>query len=593
GRARRGHNDHWHAKNLTETFDTLIDAPEVRGLPPFSGTAIQDFYWPDVYTHVLRYVLAGYSMKHPWVVTADELGGANYGTLTDTDDPAHDQPRRFGLWATLMAGGAGVEWYFGWQNNSTTSDLSAEDWRTREGMYRQTRIALDFFHEHLPFHRMQPLRDQVVGHGVMALGAPHELLAIYLPNGAGTRFKLDWPGLHEVKWFNPRTGGELRVSNIPRVRGPGLAWTGEPPSETDRDWLALVRRIPETAPKMAFPGQDWQTADPLDLGVDPAGMRHAINRWRMDTGTNGTDQIVITRRGVVIHQGDNATREHNIWSATKSFTSTALGLLVQDGVVSLDTKAADIAPELREHYPTATLRHFITMTSGYSAPGRSRWGSDSEDWSPTPYVPGTPLFAPGTQYAYWDEAQMTFGRLLAIASRRDLLELLRERIFQPIGLREKAWHPEGEHNGLPLRNGCTGLEMNALELARFGHLFLNEGNWNGRQLIAADWVRQATRPQVSANTPIAKTDRQSTDGAGVYGFNWWCNGVRANGERLMPDAPPRAYFAAGLNHNICLVIPGWEMVITRMGTDGNPPDGHAATLNRFLRRLGMAVYPLE
>jgi hypothetical protein len=106
-------------------------------------------------------------------------------------------------------------------------------------------------------------------------------------------------------------------------------------------------------------------------------------------------------------------------------------------------------------------------------------------------------------------------------------------------------------------------------------------------------VQAATAPQVPLHLKVADTDRAGSDGRGVYGFNWWVNGTQANGKRLMPDAPAGAYFAAGLNHNICLVIPEWEMVIVRMGTDGNPRGGHASTLNAFLRRLGMAVSPLS
>jgi hypothetical protein len=266
------HNDHWHAKNLRETFDPLL------GVKGFTGTAIQDFFWPDVHSHVAHYVRASEAAGHPWVVTGDEMGGANFGTLPDADDPDHDDPRRFGLWGTLMAGGAGVEWYFGWQNNSPFSDLSAEDWRPRERMFQQTRIALDFFQEHLPFHRMQPADELVVGSGVWCLAAPGEVYALYLPNGGGTRFDLgDTPGLYEIHWFNPRDGGELRQGTITRVRGPGPSWTGWPPEDTSRDWLAVVRRVDETAPSMTFPAAAWTTAEPMDLGLVPAGLDHALN----------------------------------------------------------------------------------------------------------------------------------------------------------------------------------------------------------------------------------------------------------------------------------------------------------------------------
>lgn len=600
------HNDHWHAKNLRETFDPLLGGtladlggwaatpavswPKGR-VPLLTGPAIQDFHWPDVYTHIRHYVRASAEAGLPWVVTGDEMGGANFGTLPDADDPGHDDPRRFGLWASLMAGGAGVEWYFGWQNNSPFSDLSCEDWRTRESMYRQTKLALDFFHEHLPFWRMQPADHAIVGPGVYGLFAPGELYAIYLPNGGGTRFELgDHPGLYEILWFNPRTGDELRHGNIRQVRGPGLTWTGFPPDDPSKDWLALVRRVPETAPlAMQFPGAEWRELPPLEVGVHPNGLHHALNYWRMFSGTNGVEEVAMARRGVVFHRGRGVTNAHNVWSVTKSFTSTALGLLAADGRVTLDTRAAEIEPLLNDLYPALTLRDFATMTSGYDAAGRSRWGADSEDWSTTPYTPAPPLFAPGTKFAYWDEAQMMFGRVLTRAANRDLLELLRERVFDPIGLRITDWAAEGAVNRVAIRNGCTGLQLDALNLARFGHLFLNEGRWGGRQLLPPEWVRDATRTQVSAQLPVAETDRRSADGSGVYGFNWWVNGLHADGTRLLPDAPPGTYYASGLNNNQCVIIPEWEMVIVRMGVDGNAPPG---TLNAFLRRLGLAVSPL-
>jgi hypothetical protein len=102
-------------------------------------------------------------------------------------------------------------------------------------------------------------------------------------------------------------------------------------------------------------------------------------------------------------------------------------------------------------------------------------------------------------------------------------------------------------------------------------------------------VDAAGQNQVPSTTPF---EGPASDGAGVYGYNWWVNGLRANHTRLLPDAPPGTFFASGLHHNLCIVIPEWEMVIVRQGTDGNPPDGTHAVLNSFLRRLSMAVSPL-
>jgi CubicO group peptidase (beta-lactamase class C family) len=547
-----------------------------------------------VHTHVRHYVRASAAAGLPWVITADEMGGANVGASPDTDDPDHDDPRRFGLWGTLMAGGAGIEWYFGWQNNSPTSDLSCDNWRTREALYRRTRIACDFFRQHLPFWKMQPADELITGHGTYGLAIPGEIYAIYLPHGGGTRFDLGAEsGFYEVKWFNPRAGGDVVDGPIKHVRGPGKSWTGFPPAESSQDWLALIRRRPETAPaQIQFPTTVWTEQPPEELGVQPSGLLNALNYWRAHTGQDGINEVVMARRGVVFHRGSAADKAHLCWSVTKSFTSAAAGLLVADGVLSLETKATQFEPLLEEHYSDVTLRHFLTMTSGYAALGSSRWNESSEDWSRTPFLPASPMFAPGEKFAYWDEAQMMLGRMLSHAAQRDLLGLLKERVFDPIGLVARDWTVEGADRDWPQRNGCTGLTLDPLSLARFGHLYLNEGRWRDRQLIARDWVRQSTTVQVPNTVPVAETDRRDLDGSGVYGFNWWINGTRADGSRLLPDAPARSFYAVGLNHNLCVVIPEWEMVIVRMGQDGKPPEGHAAVLNTFLRKLSLAVSPL-
>lgn len=576
------HNDHWHAKNLRETYEPLF------GDSSITGASMQDFFVDDVPENVLWCVDASAAAGQPWIVFADELDGPQRGAVADADDTSRDDLRAL-MWRALMAGAGGVEWYFGWRNNSHDSDLSAEEWRSRDALFTQTRTAREFFEEYLPFAQMTPRDDVAVGRSVSCLAKDGEVYAFYFPNGRGGRIRLpDSPSAYAVRWFNPRSGGALQIGSYATIRGPGVAWTGPPPSEPTHDWVAIVRRIDESHAVMRFPQQAWATAAPIDMGIDPAGLQHALNAWRGRLNEDGIDRVVVCRRGVVVHQGPNVSEPGNLYSCTKSFTSTLLGLLQEDGVVTLDDSAADYEPSLRHHYPKACFRHFATMTSGYSAEGFSRWDEPSEDWSPTPYVPETPLFQPGEAFAYWDEAQMMYGRVLTRAAGRDLLPILESRVFDPIGVSSSSWHTEGEVDGVPIRNGCTGVALSALDFARFGHLMLNGGVWAGERVLPEGWVAAATTVQVARDLPLADTDRGRFDGRGCYGLNWWTNG----GGELMPDAPRGAYYAAGLHHNICLVIPEWEMVVVRLGEDRSAKGGTRATLNHFVRRLGQAVYPL-
>jgi len=321
-----------------------------------------------------------------------------------------------------------------------------------------------------------------------------------------------------------------------------------------------------------FPSAEWEQRTPESQGVDSAGLQKALAFLESKCLHNGIKEVVIIRNGYLIYSGDQIDSVHNIWSCSKTFTSTVLGLLVDDQMVSLNDYAASYEPLLQELYPQVTFRHFTSMTSGYSAEGISRWNQENADWSWTPYQPAVPYFAPGTQFAYWDEAQMMFGRVLTQVLKRPMQDFLTERVTNPIGLGQWFWYPEGELNGIPINNGCTNVHINAKQLARWGWLFLNKGNWNGQQLISEKWVKMATTVQVPNTIPVADTDRKNIVGSGCYGFNWWINGIKPDGRRVMPGAPAEIFWASGHNHNKCFVIPSWKMVVVRMGEDGAPPD---------------------
>jgi CubicO group peptidase (beta-lactamase class C family) len=336
---------------------------------------------------------------------------------------------------------------------------------------------------------------------------------------------------------------------------------------------------------MIFPGESWIRAEPSSQGVDRERMMEALEYLKSKSFDDANEEVMIIRNGRLIYEGDSIQKKHNIWSCTKSFTSTILGLLIEEGKCHLDKPVFNYEPVLQNEYSTVTLRHFATMTSGYNANGNSRWNEESADWSWTPYDPDSPLFAPGTEYAYWDEAMMMNGRILTTIAGESLKSYFNRKVATTIGFGPWTWGIEGEIDGIPINNGCTNIIINADQLARFGHLFLNKGNWDGDQLVPQKWVDMATAVQVADTIPIADTDRKRTRGSGSYGFNWWLSG----GLSAMPDAPPETYYASGLNHNVCFVIPEWQMVIVRMGVDGNPPEGKHVVWNEFIKRLNLAI----
>ena len=342
-----------------------------------------------------------------------------------------------------------------------------------------------------------------------------------------------------------------------------------------------------------FPGRNWEKATPESQRVDGAALNRAIQDFAAKVGMDGARELVVVRNGRMIWEGEDIDKVHGIWSFTKSFTSTALGLLVEDGKCSLDSKAAGFVPELKESYGEATLRHFATMTSGYRAVGDEPKGSYIHGPSSTPFQPGPePLFEPpGSQYAYWDSAMNEFGYVLTRVAGESMAELFKRRIADPIGMDPErwSWGDFGMRNGLRVNGGSGNsgkhVQISACEAARLGLLFLNKGNWDGRQLLDANWIAEATRVQVPSGTPLAQPE-SGIDGRGVYGLNWWVNGVKPDGERKFLGAPPGTFWASGHNNNKCFVIPEWNMVIVRLGLDGKAGD---ETWNDLLQGIGAAI----
>jgi CubicO group peptidase (beta-lactamase class C family) len=349
-----------------------------------------------------------------------------------------------------------------------------------------------------------------------------------------------------------------------------------------------------TADPAVFPGTEWAVATPESQGLDSARLNAAVNWLAARAGDDGVRQLGIVRHGRLVWQGDRIDAVHGVWSLTKSFTSTALGLLIDDGKCSLETRAATVLPALAAAYPDVTLRHFTTMTSGYRAVGDEPKGTYLHGPSATPFDPSPePLFAPGTHYAYWDSAMNLFGLVLTKLAGEPLEQLVRRRIAEPVGMDPKRWKwgDFGAVDGLRVNGGSGNsgkhLQISCRELLRFGLLYLNRGEWAGERLISESWVATATAVQVPLATPLGGP--AAIDGRGVYGCNWWVNGTGADGQRKWPGAPADAFAASGFNNNDLFILPGWDMVVCRLGLDEGQQKIEDEVYGEFLRQLGEAV----
>ncbi|MEQ8554864.1 MAG: DUF5060 domain-containing protein [Cyclobacteriaceae bacterium] len=233
------HNVVLHTHSAIEHHDKYYP-PMLGDSSALTGISVQTRH-PDfrrVHADVLRWVKASADSGKKWVVACDEPGDATHGLVTDDEDPTHDLARKNALWGALMAGGAGLEWYFGYQHPH--SDLTCQDWRTRDKMWDQCRIAIDFFKDNeIPYWEMVNADALSSKEDSYCFAKEAEVYLVYLKNGGETKLDLSKvTGRLSLSWFNPRSGDELLAASD--ISGGSSVLLNAP---DDKDWLALIRLL--------------------------------------------------------------------------------------------------------------------------------------------------------------------------------------------------------------------------------------------------------------------------------------------------------------------------------------------------------------
>lgn len=250
--------------------------PYIGNLSQVTGLSIQT-WWDSVHVCTKEMVTASVAAGKKWVVANDEQNGADVGVPPDGDTR---QPgiRIETLWGNLMAGGAGVEYYFGYQ--VACSDLTCQDYRSRDQMWTWTKYALDFFNTYIPFWEMSCDDNLVSGSENWCLKKAGDVYVVYLKKGGTTSLNLSGvSGTFSVRWFDPRNGGSLATGSVTTVIGGGTVALGNAPNNSTSDWAVLATRQGYTLPG-------------LGIALSPASVSFTVNQ-----GASNPEQIVtVTKR---------------------------------------------------------------------------------------------------------------------------------------------------------------------------------------------------------------------------------------------------------------------------------------------------------
>ncbi len=228
--------------------------PLLGGQSSLTGASLQNA-WDDTHRRTLQWIRESAAAGRPWVVASDEQGGADTGVPPDPGYQGYDGKsggkviqtpddiRKHTLWGNLMAGGAGVEYYFGYR--LPENDLKCEDFRSRDKSWDWCRAALGFFRENnIPFHEMASA-NALIGNSrndnsKYCLAKPGALYLVYLPDGGRVALDLgNDPGEFTLHWFNPRQGGPLKTPDGKLSGGTPVTLT----APDENDWLAVLRKL--------------------------------------------------------------------------------------------------------------------------------------------------------------------------------------------------------------------------------------------------------------------------------------------------------------------------------------------------------------
>lgn len=313
--------------------------------------------------------------------------------------------------------------------------------------------------------------------------------------------------------------------------------------------IAVFVCVRGASAQTVWPGEDWETATPASQGMDAEGLEKAKAWLESHNSKSG----VVIRHGRIVAEwyfgGADRQSKFAAYSTSKSLSSMATGLAIADGKLALDHTVGKYIPDASpEGKRAVTVKQLLSMTSGvHNDPGIGQ----REDLFSYALRTAPMDHAPGTKWDYNNTGLALLSPVFQKATGKQIDEFLNDGVFRPIGIRsdDLTWESR-EGFALPY----SGCHTTARSLGRIGLLVLHQGEWNGQQLVRAEWLKESIAPSQELNKS--------------YGYLWWNNSTNK-----WPNVPKDAYAALGKWDNNIFVAPGLDLIVIRQ-SDLAPAKGH-------------------
>jgi CubicO group peptidase (beta-lactamase class C family) len=270
-----------------------------------------------------------------------------------------------------------------------------------------------------------------------------------------------------------------------------------------------------------WPTDDWRSSTPEEQGMDSTSLKQMMTY--IDEHDVQLDSVIVVRHGYIVleeyRNGYDQHEKHHIQCVTKGFTSVLIGIALDKGFIeNVDQKMVDFFPDhtianMDARKQRITLEHLLTMSDGLDwheldypyTDERNTLGQMWVSKDAVEYVLNRPMARdPGTEFYTNSGASIVLGGIVEQVTGQSVLSFARKYLFDPIGIKDVYWDmTTGNHY-----HTDGGLYITPRDMARFGYLMLNQGAWDGQEIVSSEWVNQSTR-----------THYRIASGMG-FGYHW-------------------------------------------------------------------------